>query len=53
MDPALDRYFNQASKAMLFAAGITGAALILWNVIKAYRTRRQIQHRLSAVRATA
>ena len=51
-DPNLDTYFNQASKLLLFAAGLTGAGIILWNVVKAYRARRRIQHRLSAARAT-
>jgi uncharacterized membrane protein YfcA len=42
MDPAWDPYFNQASKAVLFLAGISGTVLILYNVIKAYRQRRRI-----------
>jgi uncharacterized membrane protein YfcA len=48
-----DKYFNGASKALLFAAGISGCGLILANVIKAYRQRRQIQHRLIEARAIA
>jgi len=42
MDPAWDTYFNQASKAVLFLAGISGTVIILYNVTKAYRQRRQI-----------
>jgi hypothetical protein len=43
MNPRWDTYFNQASKVMLFAAGLSGVAVILYNVIKAYRQRRHIQ----------
>ena len=46
MDEGLDPYFNQASKVMLFLAGFSGMAVILYNVIKAYRHRRRIQARL-------
>ncbi len=46
MDPALDVYFNQASKALLFVAGISGAGLIMFYVIKAYRQRRHIHETL-------
>ena len=45
-DPRWDDYFNGASKALLFLAGISGCLLILINVIKAYRQRRRIQRRL-------
>jgi uncharacterized membrane protein YfcA len=51
MDPDWDAYFNQASKAMLFAAGISGMVVILYNVIRAYRQRRRIQIRLIAAEA--
>ena len=43
MNPGYDVYFNTASKAMLFIAGISGATLILYNVFKAYRQRKRIQ----------
>jgi hypothetical protein len=41
-NPGWDAYFNQASKAMLFVAGLAGATIILFNVTKAYRRRRHI-----------
>jgi uncharacterized membrane protein YfcA len=43
INPDWDKYFNQASKAVLFLAGISGMVVILYNVVKAYRQRRQIQ----------
>ncbi len=43
MNPDWDRYFNQASKAVLFLAGVSGMVVILYNVVKAYRQRRRIQ----------
>jgi uncharacterized membrane protein YfcA len=52
-NPAWDDYFNGASKAMLFLAGLSGVAIILAHVIKAYRQRRVIQHRLTEARASA
>jgi uncharacterized membrane protein YfcA len=42
MDPGLDRYFNLGSKTLLFAAGISGCLMILYNVVRAYRQRREI-----------
>ncbi len=42
-NPDWDIYFNQASKAMLFLAGVSGMIIILYNVIKAYRQRRRIR----------
>ena len=48
LDPAWDVYFNQASKVMLFVAGISGVLIILYNVIKAYRQRRRIETTLIA-----
>ena len=42
MDPAYDVYFNLASKVLLFAAGLSGCLMILYNVVKAYRQRREI-----------
>ena len=50
MNPDWDTYFNQASKAMLFIAGISGVVIILYNVIKAYRQRRQIETTLIELR---
>ena len=43
IDARWDAYFNGASKAMLFASGIAGCGLILYNVFRAYRQRRQLQ----------
>ncbi|MCJ7773933.1 MAG: sulfite exporter TauE/SafE family protein, partial [Desulfobacterales bacterium] len=43
MDADWDKYLNNASKWMLFAAGISGTLVILFNVIKGYRQRRNIQ----------
>jgi len=48
MNPDWDTYFNQASKAMLFVAGLSGMVIILYNVIKAYRQRRHIETTLIA-----
>jgi hypothetical protein len=48
MDPAWDVYFNQASKILLFLAGMSGAGMIMFFVIKAYRQRRQIHQTLLA-----
>jgi len=52
MDPSWDWYFNGASKIMLFVAGGTGTLIILYNVIRAYRQRRRIQHRLRVAQET-
>ncbi|RJP19840.1 MAG: sulfite exporter TauE/SafE family protein [Candidatus Abyssobacteria bacterium SURF_5] len=43
MDPALDAYFNGASKVMLFVAGFGGVGVILYNVFRAHRRKRSIQ----------
>jgi len=48
MNPEWDIYFNQASKAMLFIAGFSGVGIILFNVFKAYRRRRQVHAKLIA-----
>jgi len=53
IDPAWDTYFNAASKAMLFAAGLSGCGLILFHVIKSYRERLRVRHRLAEARAAA
>lgn len=50
MDPHWDAYFNMASKFMLFVAGISGTLIILFNVIRAYSQRRQIENSLREVR---
>jgi len=50
MNPAWDTYFNQASKGMLYLAGVSGMIIILYNVIKAYRQRRRVQISLMEVR---
>jgi len=42
LNPALDAYFNGASKALLFFSGITGALLILFYVFRAYLDRRRV-----------
>jgi|LQYC01.1.fsa_nt_gi uncharacterized membrane protein YfcA len=43
IDPQWDSYFNNVSKGFLFAAGLSGVAIIFYNVIKAYRQRRTIR----------
>ena len=43
LNPGWDKYFNGVSKSLLFFAGISGAIIILYNVIKAYRQRRRIR----------
>jgi uncharacterized membrane protein YfcA len=50
MDPGWDVYFNATSKFFLFASGISGALVILMQVIRAYRQRRQIQKTLLVTR---
>jgi hypothetical protein len=51
MNPEWDTYLNLASKGMLLVAGVSGTAIILWNVIRAYRQRRRIQSTLMEARA--
>jgi hypothetical protein len=46
VDAGWDAYFNTSSKFFLFASGISGALVILMQVIRAYRQRRQIQKTL-------
>ena len=53
INPEWDIYFNLASKGMLFAAGVAGTGIILWNVTRAYRQRRRIQSTLMEARAAA
>lgn len=50
LNPNWDPYFNLVSKGMLFVAGTSGLVIILYNVIKAYRQRRQIQTMLIRTR---
>ncbi|UCF91036.1 MAG: sulfite exporter TauE/SafE family protein [Desulfobacterales bacterium] len=45
-----DYYFNIASKFFLFASGISGALVILLQVLRAYRQRRRIQKTLLVIR---
>ena len=53
IDPAWDPWFNGASKVMLFVAGFSGCAIILYNVIKSYRQRLRVQHQITEARAAA
>ena len=53
MDPAWDAHLNLASKVMLFVAGISGCLLILYHVIKSYRQRLGVHHRIAAARTPA
>jgi hypothetical protein len=46
-DPAHDGYYNGASKFLLFASGIIGALVILFNVGRAYVRRRRVQASLT------
>lgn len=50
MDAGWDAYFNTSSKFFLFASGISGALVILMQVVRAYRQRRQIQKTLLVIR---
>lgn len=52
LDPGWDTYFNQGSKALLFLAGLSGMAIILYNVAKAYRQRRSVATKLLSPVAT-
>jgi uncharacterized membrane protein YfcA len=53
MDSGWDPYFNGASKAMLFLAGISGTLIIVFNVVRAYRQRMRIQSNLTQAREAA
>jgi uncharacterized protein len=53
LDAGWDHYFNLASKVFLFASGISGALVILMQVVRAYRQRRQIQKTLLVTRKPA
>lgn len=50
MDAGWDAMFNLTSKFFLFASGISGALVILLQVVRAYRHRRRIQKTLLVVR---
>jgi uncharacterized membrane protein YfcA len=50
MNAGWDAYFNLTSKVFLFVSGISGALVILMQVIRAYRQRRQIQKTLLVIR---
>ena len=51
IDPALDVWFNGASKALLFLAGLSGTGLILYHVFRSYRQRLKVRHSLTEARA--
>ncbi len=51
IDPIWDGRFNAVSKAMLFAAGISGVLVIIYNVIKAFRRQSAIRRRLAETTA--
>jgi uncharacterized membrane protein YfcA len=43
LPPESDVYFNQASKALLFASGLFGVAIILYFVTRAYVRRHRVE----------
>jgi len=47
LNPAWDVYFNEASKILLYVAGITGVSIILYNIIRAYVQQSKIKAALS------
>jgi len=47
IDPGWDTLLNQLSKFLLFASGITGAAVILYNVFRAYNRQRRVRATLT------
>ncbi|MEW6443760.1 MAG: sulfite exporter TauE/SafE family protein [bacterium] len=51
MDPAWDPFFNGASKLLLFASGLSGAGVILFHVLRAYRQRSRVRASLTAAGA--
>jgi uncharacterized membrane protein YfcA len=53
INPGLDPWFNNGSKYLLFASGITGVVMILFNVSRAYRTRKKIHLTLTYGRANS
>ena len=52
-DPAWDAHFNTASEIMLYVSGLAGCGVILFHVIRSYRQRLEVQHRLTEARAAA
>jgi hypothetical protein len=50
MDAGWDVYFNTTSKFFLFVSGISGALVILMQVVRAYYQRRRIQKTLLVTR---
>jgi uncharacterized membrane protein YfcA len=52
-DPALDVYFNTASKVLLYASGVVGTLIILFFVFKAWLQRRKVQATLVEPREPA
>jgi uncharacterized membrane protein YfcA len=50
IDPGWDRYFNLVSKFFLFASGIVGCLIILFQVIRTYRQRKVLYKTLQVVR---
>ncbi len=53
ISPDLDPWFNTGSKILLFASGLTGVVMILFNVFRAYRARKKIHLTLSYGRANS
>jgi len=47
LDAAWDPWFNGASKALLFASGIAGTGIILYNVMKAYHQRLRLKRTIA------
>ena len=46
IDESWDSYLNAGSKFLLFASGIAGTLIILYNVVRAYLQRRRIKKSL-------
>lgn len=53
IDPAWDARCNLASEVLLYLTGVAGCAVILYQVIRSYRQRLRVQHRLMEARTTA
>jgi hypothetical protein len=53
IDPAWDGWLNQASKVLLFFAGVAGVAVILYNVAVAFRRQNRIRRSLATATAPA
>jgi hypothetical protein len=53
LDPSWDAYFQGGSKILLFASGIAGSAVILYQVGRAYRQRRRIKTTMAVGRVPA